>query len=151
MKIWRDFKLLALCAGLLAMDGCKPEEEETLCSSCCTVTGRVVGVEVCQGYHYLVVAGLERQECSSEEQLIKGPRLVAGRYGGRDYQRLIRFRTEILPSGPLPHQELGACVLLWTNQHVPRPSCTADGLETLLLVNAVTGSSAICGSIPDPR
>ncbi len=49
MKKWRDFKLLALCAGLVLLDaGCKPtplEEEEWDSAPNIGIGARVVGLE----------------------------------------------------------------------------------------------------------
>ncbi len=155
MKKWRDFKLLALCAGLVLLDaGCKPtplEEEEWDSAPIIGIGARVVGLEECQGTRYMVVAATARPPSTSPHKIELN--LVAGEYRGRPYQRLFRLREDSRSGRSFMVVQVGDCIGLNFRFFRFYPPCFTDQLATytLTMISLRPDAEAECAEITNPR
>jgi hypothetical protein len=149
MKLWRDFKLLALCAGLLAIDGCKPPPEEDPWASVPggAMGGRLLGRETCGDVTYLVVAVVELGVLATQAQ----PKLVAGEYRGQAYPQLVRFRTGDFNGSDTPQIQVGTCVNAGAIFLRLYPPCFTDQIATYVSSLLLSAPESGCAGVASPR
>jgi hypothetical protein len=146
MKLWRDFKLLALGVGLVLLDGCGPPEVEEDDNG--LLTGRVVGKEHCNDVLHLVVAATQKPSWPADLKL------VAGEYRSQSYQYLVRLRVEAdLEANQSSGYNLGTCAAFsFKIIDIAQPQCFNDRLTAYPLweVTALR-PEAECIGLPNPR
>ncbi|MCU0449205.1 MAG: hypothetical protein MUC97_05060 [Bernardetiaceae bacterium] len=121
MKLWRDLKLLALGAGLLALDGCRPKDDWGQTDTLVGFYAAVVAVEPACGEFGSVVFAVSKAYGNRPpwDGILPDDhvRTVAGQYGGRAYGHLVRIEFRE-PNRPNSDRDsylrvgVGACVQL---------------------------------------
>jgi hypothetical protein len=153
MKLWRDFKLLALCAGLLAVDGCQPKDSWDDFDWGCNFYGMLVGEETCNGARFWIVEGPPSYVTVQDVPCPGKIQFVAGQYRGRAYQRLVRYLIPGPPSASPNNRRfnVGDCGRFFNWPERSSPSCFSDQIETYLLNQVSPIDASVCTGIADPR
>jgi hypothetical protein len=161
MKLWRDFKLLALCAGLLAVDGCRPDKDGWEEDDLGNHYGTVVANEPSCGKFGSTVfaisptAGLGNVDDYPPQFRI---RTVPGQYRGKSYERLVRieYQTANVPNSDRDsylRAGIGACVKLHPRRgELPPLPCANDNIPVYANSGGLRWPNpADCSGVADPR
>jgi hypothetical protein len=146
MKQWRDFKLLAPLAGLLALGGCQDKKEEYFLGG--SILGKIIAWEQCEGYHFLVVAV---GESWSNRFPKDGWRVVGGEYQGHHYRSLVRLRSQA--PFPLGHERtaVGACGFFTFYRDPVTQPCAHDQVPAYGFFDSGAQLTADCQTFSDRR
>jgi hypothetical protein len=162
MKLWRDFKLLALGAGLVLLDGgCQPRDEWVDSDTLHGFFATLVAVEPGCGKFGSAVFAVSIAVGNQPLELIPPEyrtQTVPGQYRGRAYERLVRIE---FPTATTPNSDrdsylrvgVGACVKLHPKRGELSPlPCANDNIPVYAPGEGVLWPDATrCAGVADPR
>jgi hypothetical protein len=164
MKLWRDFKLLALGAGLVLLDGgCQPKDDQLeLDDDLAGFFATLVAIEPSYGKFGSVVFAISgtfnNRPLWERVPPNDRTRTVPGQYRGRTYEHLVRieFQTETVPNSDRDSYlkaGVGACVQMHPRRgELPPLPCANDNIPVYAPAGGVLWPDATrCAGVADPR
>jgi hypothetical protein len=163
MKLWRDFKLLALGVGLVLLDGgCQPKDEPVEPENLFGFFATLVAIEPSCGKFGSAVFAISMTVANQPLWERVPPndrtRTVPGQYRGRAYEHLVRieFQTETVPNSDRNSYlkaGVGACTLLYPRRgELPPLPCTNDNIPVYAQFEGMRWPDPTrCAGVADPR